>query len=101
MSHNLIVPFKFSRGTNLFPCQGKEKLGVALGRAHGVSYRSFKIPTVQFSYSGKLTADDAGLLKSIMEVVLSQTTVRTTKFLMYLIGHLSEGKLNAPEAHRN
>lgn len=53
---------------NLFPCQGKENLGVALGRAHGVSHRSFKIPTVQLSYSGNLTADDVGLLKSAMEM---------------------------------
>lgn len=68
MSHNWIVPFKISRGINLFPCQGKEKLGVALGRAHGVSYRSFKIAAVQLPYSGNLCADDVGLLKSTMEM---------------------------------
>lgn len=65
-------------------------------------YRSFKILTVRLSYSGNLTADDVGLLKSTMEMILSQTIVRTTKFLMYLMGHLlSEGNPNAPEAHRN
>lgn len=72
MSHKLlkfVTPFKISRGINLFLCQGKEKFGVALGIAHGVSYRSFKILTVQLSYSGNLTAADAGLLKStVMDI---------------------------------
>lgn len=80
MTHNLIVPFKIHRE--------KKSFGVTLARAHGVSYRSFKILTVQLAYSGNVTADDAGLLKSTMEMVLPQATMRRTEFLMYLMGHL-------------
>lgn len=63
-----------------------------------MSYRSFKILTVQLSCSGNLTADDAGLVKSTMEMVPPQTTVRATKFLIYLM--VSEKKLNAPETQK-
>ena len=99
---NSMVPIKITRGTNLLYCQGKGKLAVTLWRAHGVSCRSFETFTVQLAYGGNLPADDAGLLNSTMEMVLPSTIVRTTEFLMCLMGQLlSEEKLNAPEARRN